>query len=185
MIYAMNPYDKDKDAHLRDPYTSKVAEFRRAFGVHTPADFEFQKLTPEQEKELNTLLSHLREVAHLARSLSKKYDGKVEQFSRAQLMTEELFEVIEAIGRRDGAALTAELSDLMYVTVGSALGFGLGAFLLPMFEEIHRANMSKLSPEGKPFYDDSGKITKGPHYVKPNLINVVNEVRGLRKLASS
>lgn len=180
-----NPYRNDDDAPTNDPYMTAVSEFRKAFKDVIPSDVVFPEMTLEQERELRSLLGWMREIAYFARKASKEHEGKCEPLQRVQLMTEELAEVIHAMLDNDPAHLSGELSDLMYVTTGTALSYGLGPHLLPAFKEVHRANMSKLSPEGTPFYDDSGKITKGPYYQKPHLERVLNETRRLRELALS
>ena len=67
----------------------------------------------------------------------------------------------------DKAALTKELADLLYVTYGFAVTFGLP--IDEVFERVHRSNMSKLGDDGKPIYREDGKVLKGPNYEKPNL----------------
>lgn len=63
--------------------------------------------------------------------------------------------------------LAKELADLLYVTYGCALEFGID--LDKVFEEVHRSNMSKLGEDGKPIYREDGKVIKGPNYRPPNL----------------
>lgn len=67
----------------------------------------------------------------------------------------------------DRKALTKELADVLYVTYGFGLTFGLP--LQEVFEEVHRSNMSKLGDDGKPIYREDGKVLKGPNYKAPNL----------------
>jgi len=67
----------------------------------------------------------------------------------------------------DKAAITKELADLLYVTYGFAVTFGLP--IDEVFERVHRSNMSKLGPDGKPLYRDDGKVLKGPNYQPPKL----------------
>ncbi len=63
--------------------------------------------------------------------------------------------------------LTKELADLMYVTIGTAVAFGLP--LEEVFTEVHKSNMSKLGDDGKPQFREDGKVLKGPNYKPPNL----------------
>ena len=93
---------------------------------------------------------------------------------RVDLINEELKEVCgETVWRNerqkeiDKAALTKELADLLYVTYGFAVTFGLP--IDEVFERVHRSNMSKLGDDGKPIYREDGKVLKGPNYEKPNL----------------
>lgn len=67
----------------------------------------------------------------------------------------------------DKAAFTKELADLLYVTYGFAVTFGLP--IDEVFERVHRSNMSKLGDDGKPLYRDDGKVLKGPNYQPPKL----------------
>jgi NTP pyrophosphatase (non-canonical NTP hydrolase) len=67
----------------------------------------------------------------------------------------------------DKAALTKELADLLYVTIGFAVTFGLP--LCEVFERVHQSNMSKLGEDGKPIYREDGKVMKGPNYQPPQL----------------
>lgn len=67
----------------------------------------------------------------------------------------------------DKKKLTKELADLMYVTIGTAVTFGLP--LREVFAEVHKSNMSKLGPDGKPIYREDGKVLKGPNYKEPDL----------------
>ncbi len=67
----------------------------------------------------------------------------------------------------DKKKLTKELADLMYVVIGTATTFGLP--LEEVFAEVHKSNMSKLGPDGKPIYREDGKVLKGPNYKEPDL----------------
>ena len=73
----------------------------------------------------------------------------------------------------DKAAFTKELADLLYVTYGMAVTFGLP--IDEVFERVHRSNMSKLGPDGKPLYRDDGKVLKGPNYQPPKLDDLFDE----------
>jgi predicted HAD superfamily Cof-like phosphohydrolase len=95
---------------------------------------------------------------------------------RDKLIQEEAWEVqgelIETVKLKDLSKvekdkLTKELADLMYVTIGTAVTFGLP--LEQVFAEVHRSNMSKLGADGKPVYREDGKVLKGPNYTEPNL----------------
>ena len=73
----------------------------------------------------------------------------------------------------DKAELTKELADLLYVTYGFAVTFGLP--IDEVFERVHRSNMSKLGDDGKPIYRDDGKVLKGPNYQPPKLDDLFDE----------
>ena len=73
----------------------------------------------------------------------------------------------------DKASLTKELADLLYVTIGFAVTFGLP--ICEVFERVHQSNMSKLGEDGKPIYREDGKVMKGPNYQPPKLDDLFNE----------
>ena len=86
---------------------------------------------------------------------------------RLSLIKEELFELEEAIEKKDIKEVADALTDILYVTYGAGHAFGIN--LDKCFEEVQNSNMSKLGTDGKPIYNDSGKVMKGPNYFKPNL----------------
>ena len=86
---------------------------------------------------------------------------------RVSLIKEELDELIEAINKKDLAEVADALTDILYVTYGAGHAFGIN--LDKCFEEVQNSNMSKLGEDGKPIYNDKGKVMKGPNYFKPDL----------------
>ena len=86
---------------------------------------------------------------------------------RYELVKEELDELKEAIDSKDIKEVADALTDILYVTYGAGHAFGIN--LDKCFEEVQNSNMSKLGSDGKPIYDDKGKVMKGPNYFKPNL----------------
>ena len=86
---------------------------------------------------------------------------------RYDLINEELSELKEAIEKRDIKEVADALTDILYVTYGAGHAFGIN--LDKCFEEVQNSNMSKLGNDGKPIYNDKGKVMKGPKYFKPNL----------------
>ena len=86
---------------------------------------------------------------------------------RVSLIKEELDELIEAMNKKDLVEVADALTDILYVTYGA--GHALGINLDECFEEVQNSNMSKLDINGKPIYNDQGKVMKGPNYFKPNL----------------
>ena len=90
---------------------------------------------------------------------------------RYDLIKEELDELSEAIDRKDMKEVADALTDILYVTYGAGHAFGIN--LDKCFEEVQNSNMSKLGLDGKPIYNDKGKVMKGPNYVKPNLSKFV------------
>ena len=86
---------------------------------------------------------------------------------RISLINEELEEFEEAIKNNDLKEVVDALTDILYVTYGAGHAFGVN--LDKCFDEVQRSNMSKLGEDGKPIYNDAGKVMKGPKYFKPDL----------------
>ena len=90
---------------------------------------------------------------------------------RYDLIKEELDELKEAMDNKDIKEVADALTDILYVTYGAGHAFGVD--LDKCFEEVQNSNMSKLSSDGKPIYNDKGKVMKGPNYFKPDLTKFV------------
>ena len=86
---------------------------------------------------------------------------------RYDLIKEELDELRVAIERKDIKEVADALTDILYVTYGAGHAFGIN--LDKCFEEVQSSNMSKLGEDGRPIYNDKGKVMKGPNYFKPDL----------------
>ncbi len=86
---------------------------------------------------------------------------------RYDLIKEELNEFKEALDKKDLVELADALTDILYVTYGAGQAFGIN--LDKCFNEVQESNMSKLDKNGKPIYNEAGKVMKGPNYFKPNL----------------
>tara|TARA_B100000029_G_C17284859_1_gene854791 strand:- start:109 stop:480 length:372 start_codon:yes stop_codon:yes gene_type:complete len=91
---------------------------------------------------------------------------KIKQL-RYDLILEELNELEKAIKANDLTEVADALTDILYVTYGAGHAFGIN--LDKCFAEVQRSNMSKLDKDGKPIYNDKGKVMKGPNYFEPNL----------------
>ena len=86
---------------------------------------------------------------------------------RIDLIKEELEELKEAMQKKDLLEVADALTDILYVTYGAGHAFGIN--LDKCFDEVQNSNMSKLGSDGKPIYNESGKVMKGPDYFKPDL----------------
>ena len=86
---------------------------------------------------------------------------------RYDLIREELSELKVAMENKDIKEVADALTDILYVTYGAGHAFGIN--LDKCFEEVQNSNMSKLDENGKPIYNESGKVMKGPNYFKPDL----------------
>ena len=86
---------------------------------------------------------------------------------RYDLITEEIGELKEAMENKDIKEVADALTDILYVTYGAGHAFGID--LDKCFQEVQDSNMSKLGSDGKPIYNEKGKVMKGPNYFKPDL----------------
>ena len=86
---------------------------------------------------------------------------------RYNLIKEELDELKQALDNKDLLEVADALTDILYVTYGAGHAFGID--LDKCFDEVQNSNMSKLGSDGKPIYNDAGKVMKGPDYFKPDL----------------
>ena len=91
---------------------------------------------------------------------------------RIDLIKEELEELTEAMQHENLLEVADALTDILYVTYGAGHAFGID--LDKCFEEVQNSNMSKLGEDGKPIYNESGKVMKGPNYFKPDLSKYLN-----------
>ena len=86
---------------------------------------------------------------------------------RFDLIKEELNELEHAMKTKNLKEIADALTDILYVTYGAGYAYGIN--LDKCFKEVQRANMSKLGKDGKPIYNEKGKVMKGPNYLEPNL----------------
>ena len=86
---------------------------------------------------------------------------------RISLIEEELDELKQAMKEKNLKEVADALTDILYVTYGAGHAFGID--LDKCFDEVQNSNMSKLGADGKPIYNENGKVMKGPNYFKPNL----------------
>ena len=91
---------------------------------------------------------------------------------RLDLIREELDELTEAMKNKDLLEVADALTDILYVTYGAGHAFGIN--LDKCFDEVQNSNMSKLDNNGKPIYNENGKVMKGPNYFKPNLMKFLS-----------
>ena len=91
---------------------------------------------------------------------------------RIDLIKEELEELSEAMENKDLLEVADALTDILYVTYGAGHAFGID--LDKCFDEVQNSNMSKLDENGKPIYNESGKVMKGPKYFRPDLSKFIS-----------
>ena len=97
-------------------------------------------------------------------------ENKIVQL-RIDLIEEELNELKEAVKNNDIVEVADALTDILYVTYGAGHSFGVD--LDKCFDEVQQSNMSKLGVDGKPIYNESGKVMKGPNYFAPDLKKII------------
>ncbi len=97
---------------------------------------------------------------------------------RIDLIKEELEELTDAMKNKDLLEVADALTDILYVTYGAGHAFGID--LDKCFDEVQNSNMSKLDENGKPIYNESGKVMKGPKYFKPDLSKIINNYLKLK-----
>jgi predicted HAD superfamily Cof-like phosphohydrolase len=90
---------------------------------------------------------------------------------RIDLIKEELEELTQAMNDKNLLEVADALTDILYVTYGAGHAFGID--LDKCFDEVQKSNMSKLGEDGKPIYNESGKVMKGPNYFKPDLTKFI------------
>ena len=91
---------------------------------------------------------------------------------RIDLIKEELEELTHAMNDKNLLEVADALTDILYVTYGAGHAFGID--LDKCFDEVQNSNMSKLGEDGKPIYNEFGKVMKGPNYFKPDLLKFIN-----------
>ena len=118
-------------------------------------------------------MSNFNSVKKFMETFGQEVKNKAEfpnekiQDLRVSLIEEELSELKEAIENKDIKEVADALTDILYVTYGAGHAFGID--LDKCFDEVQRSNMSKLDENGKPIFNEHGKVLKGPNYFKPNL----------------
>jgi predicted HAD superfamily Cof-like phosphohydrolase len=94
---------------------------------------------------------------------------------RFNLMAEENMEYLEACASLDTVEIADALGDMLYILLGTMLEHGMQDYMVKVFSEIHRSNMSKMGKDGKPILREDGKILKGPDYFRPNITKIIEQ----------
>lgn len=92
---------------------------------------------------------------------------------RFELMKEENEEYLEACEENNMVEIADALADKLYILCGTIVSHGMQHIIDDLFTEVHRSNMSKLGPDGKPIYREDGKILKGENYSAPELKSII------------
>lgn len=99
--------------------------------------------------------------------------GIKQNLLRYELMREENEEYLEAANNNDMVEVADALGDMLYILCGTIIAHGMQDKIVEVFNEIQRSNMSKLGADGNPIYREDGKVLKGPHYFKPNIVEIL------------
>ena len=118
----------------------------------------------------NNVKIFMEKFGQMVRTKPQFLDEKTMQL-RLNLIKEELSELEESMKTKNLKEVADALTDILYVTYGA--GYAYGIDLDKCFEEVQRANMSKLGEDGKPIYNEQGKVMKGPNYIRPDLSKFV------------
>ena len=114
-------------------------------------------------EKVGTFMKTFGQEVKLRPSISSAKINKL----RLSLIKEEFDELENAMNKKDLVEIADALTDILYVTYGAGHAFGIN--LDKCFDEVQNSNMSKLDINGKPIYNELGKVMKGPNYFKPNL----------------
>ena len=120
-------------------------------------------------EKVGTFMKTFGQEVKLRPSMSSAKINKL----RLSLIKEEFDELENAINKKDLVEIADALTDILYVTYGAGHAFGIN--LDKCFDEVQNSNMSKLDVNGKPIYNEFGKVLKGPNYFKPNLRKFLEE----------
>ena len=118
-------------------------------------------------EKVGTFMKTFGQEVKLRPSMSSAKINKL----RLSLIKEEFDELENAMNKKDLVEIADALTDILYVTYGAGHAFGID--LDKCFNEVQRSNMSKLADDGKPIYNEFGKVMKGPKYFKPDLSKFV------------
>jgi len=97
--------------------------------------------------------------------------------TKHKILLEELNEYVDACWKEDEVEIADAIGDILYVAFGLVTKHGLDDVIEDIFAEIHASNMSKLDEDGKPIYNEFGKIMKGPNYFKPDIAKHIRKLR--------
>lgn len=90
---------------------------------------------------------------------------------RMKLMSEEFNEYMEGEQKDDIENVAKELADIIYIVCGTAASYGIP--LDTVFDEVHKSNMAKLGPDGRPKRREDGKILKPDGWTPPDIKSIL------------
>ena len=144
-----------------------------AYGAGHAFGIDLDKCFNEVQESNRSNMTNFEKVGIFMKTFGQEVKTKAELSNnkinelRISLINEELEELKKAIEDNDILEVADALTDILYVAYGAGHAFGID--LDKCFNEVQESNMSKLGPDGKPIYNESGKVMKGPNYFKPDL----------------
>lgn len=161
---------------MSDTTLGKVRDFHTAFDLPIGEEPSFGKLSTLTRRDLweFTLRSEALSNEIWEAAADERGSGSCVLF-RLALCMEELSELIRAVAEEDMVETLDALCDMRYVADGFTITLGLDDAFPDAFQEVHLSNLSKLGKDGRPIYDEFGKVKKGPDFFKPDLFTVLEE----------
>jgi len=126
------------------------------------------------KKQLEQLLEFQR-AYNSTRNFKPTLISEDDYVLRYKLGKEELIEYFDACKDGDLIEVADALADQLYILLGTMISHGMQDVIEDIFDEVHRSNMSKLGPDGKPLYREDGKVLKGPNYSPPNVSKYLSD----------
>lgn len=160
-----------------DETLASVVEFHYAFDCAVRNEPTLVVDHQADGKALDLIAQMLRAATQECYAAAERRNGRPSQlvFTRLQLLAEELSELAEAMRDQDVVGCLGALTNIQYVLDGAYAALGLQRLKLPAFREVHRSNMSKLGPGGRPIINEAGRVVKGPDYRPPDLARIMRE----------
>jgi len=162
-----------------DETVQMVAEFFRAFKMEVPDRPSVPLPNMDDEDRLMQLSEDMERIAERCWGLARRTADKriAGLFLRLQLIQEETAELAAAMASADLREYLDAMSDLQYVVDNAYVAFGLRHLKMPAFREVHLSNMSKLTADGKPIFDEAGRVQKSDQFRVPDFNKVLEEDR--------
>jgi predicted HAD superfamily Cof-like phosphohydrolase len=127
--------------------------------------------------ELDSRMSFEDQVSHAIRCIKEEAKEARNALDDYYVEVTSEWSTIQSVEEKK-AELIKELCDLMYVTAQAAVLMQVDRYMTKSFSSVHDSNMSKLDVDGKPTFDDKGKVLKGPYYKKPDIMALIKEIDG-------
>lgn len=161
-----------------DPGSQMVLEFNEAFDNVTMKEPRLYFPNESGMDYIQGWVERFEEGAAELKAAAARFNEDGQQVTglmlvRMQLSLEELGEMWRALLEADLVGVFDALLDRQYVLDGDFHTFGFGRFKLPGLREVHRSNMAKLGPDGKPMKGPSGRVLKPEGWTPPDLASII------------